>query len=116
MSGFEPGARFYMTDYKIVLTTTDSLEAAQRVAHSLVEQRLAACVNIIPGIQSIYRWKDKVEQAAEWLLVVKTQKSSLRELEEVIKKLHSYDVPEFIAVSIDSGSSPYLLWLADSLK
>ena len=105
-----------MSDYKIVLTTTDSLEAAQKIAHAVVEQRLAACVNIVPGIQSIYRWKDKVEQATEWLLVVKTQRSSLRDLEEVINKLHSYDVPEFIAVSIDSGSPPYLQWLTNSVK
>ena len=105
-----------MTDYKIVLTTTDSLEAAQKIAQAVVEQRLAACVNILPGVQSIYRWKDSVEQATEWLLVVKTQNASLRELEEAIKQLHTYDVPEFIAVSIDSGSPGYLQWLAESVK
>lgn len=116
MSGFEPGARFYMTDYKIVLTTTNSREAAQKIAEALVNQRLAACVNILPGVQSIYRWEGKVEQATECVLIIKTLASSVNGLETAIEQLHPYDVPEFIVVNVESGSPPYLRWLADSVK
>lgn len=105
-----------MTDYKIVLTTTDSREAAQKIAEALVNQRLAACVNILPGVQSIYRWEGKVEQATEWLLIIKTLGSSVNGLETAIEQLHPYDVPEFIVVNVESGSPPYLRWLADSVK
>lgn len=115
MSGFEPGARFYMTDYKIVLTTTDSLEAAQKIAQGVVEQRLAACVNILPGVQSIYRWEGKVEQATEWLMLIKTKESSVASLQKAVSQLQSYDVPEFVVLTIDSGSPGYLQWLGDSV-
>lgn len=105
-----------MTDKRLVLTTTDSFEQAQQIGQALVEKRLAACVNIVPGMQSIYRWKDRVEQATEWMLLIKTKESLLDTLRAAIRQFHSYDVPEFIAITIDSGSPEYLEWLETSVE
>lgn len=95
----------------VVFCTCSSLEEARRIALNLVEARLAACVNILPGIESIYRWKDAVETADECLLVVKTSAERLSALEARIREIHSYDVPEVIAFSVADGSEPYLAWL-----
>lgn len=102
---------------RIVLVTCGSIREARRIASSVVEKRLAACVNIVPGpVQSIYRWKGKVERAREILMVIKTSVKRLAELEKEIVSLHSYDVPEFIAVPISSGSRKYLAWVNESVK
>jgi periplasmic divalent cation tolerance protein len=99
----------------LVLTTAGSESEAQKIAHALVERRLAACVNIASRIQSVYRWEGKVESAEEYLLLIKTSKSCEERLREAICELHSYNLPECIAVPIESGSAEYLKWIADSL-
>lgn len=109
------GTRFYMTNKRIVLTTASSLEDSERIARHLVEQRLAACVNIVPKIASVYRWEDKVEEAQEHLLVIKTTEAAFARLREAIRQLHSYQVPECIALAVEEGSLPYLQWIDDSV-
>ena len=104
-----------MTGNKLVLTTTGSREEAQRIAHALVERRLAACVNIVPGIESIYRWQEKIEQAHEWLLLIKTTGEAFEHVRDAIEALHSYDVPECICLEIEDGSAAYLKWLSESV-
>jgi periplasmic divalent cation tolerance protein len=102
---------------RIVLTTCGSAAEAKRIARSLVKKRLAACVNIVPGpLQSIYRWKGKVQLAKELLLMIKTTVQRLPQLERELSRLHSYDVPEFIVIKIAAGSRPYLKWLTDSVE
>ena len=105
-----------MADFQIVLTTCADREQAERIAHRLVEQHLAACVNILPGVQSIYRWQGKVETAAEVLMVIKTSADLVSEVELTIAGLHSYEVPEFLVLPVFAGSHAYLAWLRDSLR
>ncbi len=103
-----------MTDKKIVLTTTSTREEASRIARALVERQLAACVNIV-AIESVYRWKNKIENAQEWLLLVKTTAEAFDELEGAIKELHSYELPECVVMPIEGGSEEYLDWIADNV-
>jgi len=105
-----------MTDYGIALTTAGSQEEAERIARALVERRLAACVNIVPQIKSIYRWQEKIETAQEWLLVIKTTRAAFERVELAIRELHSYDLPECICLAIDDGSKEYLEWIASSVR
>jgi len=105
-----------MTDKRLVLTTCGSREEAQRIAHELLERQLAACVNIVPQIESVYRWQGKVESATEWLLLIKTTAVAFERARDALLELHSYDVPECIQVTIEDGSSAYLEWIADSIK
>jgi periplasmic divalent cation tolerance protein len=105
-----------MTDKRIVLSTAGSEDEAQKIARHLVEHQLAACVNILPRIESIYRWQGKVESSQEWLLLIKTSAEYLPRVCDAIRELHSYDLPECIAIAIEDGSSEYLDWLANSLK
>lgn len=105
-----------MTDKCIVLTTTDSKKQAQRIAHALVERRLAACVNITGPIESVYRWKENVESAQEWLLVVKSTNTAFGKVRDCIRELHSYELPECIALPIIDGSSEYLNWIGENVK
>jgi len=100
-----------MTDKIVVLTTCDSEKAATKLARELVEARVAACVNILPGVRSVYRWKDALEDAKEWLLVIKSRRDVFSQLRETVAKLHSYDTPELIALPVVEGSEPYLAWL-----
>ena len=100
-----------MTDKIVVLSTCASAEEAQRMARALVEKRLAACVNVMPGIRSVYRWKDAIEDEEEVLLLIKTSRVLLEELREEIERLHSYEVPEVIALSVVDGSERYLAWM-----
>jgi len=97
----------------VVLVTCGSEEEALRIAHSLVEGRLAACVNIISPVRSIYRWKGKIWDEKEWTLIIKTQKKRFEELEKKVKSLHSYSVPEIIGLPIVEGASSYLKWLEE---
>jgi periplasmic divalent cation tolerance protein len=102
---------------RIVLVTCGKVWEAQRIARSVVEKRLAACVNIVLGpVKSVYRWKNKVERAREWLLVMKTTAKRLPALEKEVKRLHSYEVPEFIALAVNAGSREYLGWLVQMCK
>jgi len=105
-----------MTDKKIVLTTTGSEEQARSIARALVERRLAACVNILSPVESVYRWKGKVESDAEWLLLIKTTAEAFPRVRDAILELHSYEVPECILLSIEDGSADYLDWIADSVN
>jgi periplasmic divalent cation tolerance protein len=104
-----------MTDKRVVLTTTPSEEEARKIARTLVSERLAACVNIIPKIESIYRGQDKVEEAREYLLLIKTTESAFPRLQEKLKELHSYELPECIALAMTAGSPRYLKWVDDSV-
>lgn len=102
---------------RIVLVTCGTIVEARRIANEVVRKRLAACVNIVLGpIQSIYRWKGKVQSEREVLIVIKTTVKRLVELEKEVKQLHSYDVPEFVVVPISAGSPEYLAWLEESVK
>ena len=101
-----------MTDYVQVLTTVDSAEDAERLGRGIVGTRLAACVQIVGPIQSLYWWQNKVEDAQEWQLLVKTATARLPELEQHIKTNHTYDTPEIIATPITWGSQDYLDWVS----
>ena len=105
-----------MTDKIVVFSACDSEEQAGRIARALVEQRLAACVNILPGARSIYRWKDQIEDAAEWMLVIKSRRDLIDRLRAAMGKIHSYEVPELIAVPVVDGSEEYLAWLDRELE
>jgi periplasmic divalent cation tolerance protein len=105
-----------MTNKRIVLSTAGSENEAQKIAHHLVETHLAACVNIIPQIESIYRWQDKIESSREWLLLIKTTAEKVTSVTDAVLKLHSYDLPECIAISIEDGSSAYLQWIEQSVR
>lgn len=100
-----------MTDKVVVLCNCGTAEEAERVARHLVEQRVAACVNIVPGVRSIYRWQGAVEDAAEWTLLIKTTGALVPAVEREVRALHSYEVPEVIAVPILAGFGPYLDWI-----
>lgn len=102
-------------DAIVVLVTAGSHDEAAKIARSVVEERLAACVNIVPGLRSIYRWKGQVADDAEWLLVMKTSRARFAALEARVRELHSYEVPEVIALDVAAGSRPYLDWLLGSV-
>jgi periplasmic divalent cation tolerance protein len=101
-------------DAIVILITVASREEAERIARRLVEDRLAACVNIVPQVRSLFIWQGKFSQEDEILLVVKSRRARFRELATTVKQLHSYSVPEIIALPILVGSSDYLRWVAES--
>jgi periplasmic divalent cation tolerance protein len=105
-----------MTDKRIVLTTAGSEQEAEKIARHLVEHRLAACVNILPNVTSVYRWKDQVEEAREWLLIIKTTAGVFAQVRQAISELHSYELPECICLTIEDGSPNYLQWIAESVS
>jgi periplasmic divalent cation tolerance protein len=105
-----------MTSARVVLTTAGSHQEAQTIARALVERRLAACVNIVPQVESIYRWQGKVESATEWLLIIKTEIELFPQLRAAIQELHSYEVPECIMLEITDGSGPYLQWIKENVR
>jgi len=100
--------------YRIVLVTCGSIQEARRMGRVVVEKKLAACANIVPRIESIYRWKGKVERAREVLMLLKTSAARVPQLEREIKRAHGYDLPEFVVLPIEAGSKEYLRWIADS--
>ncbi len=104
-----------MPDCWIALTTLAAREAGEQLAATLVEERLAACVNVIGGVASIYRWEGKVERDEEVLLLMKTTAAGVGPLKARVLELHPYDTPEFLAFEVGAGSSGYLDWVADSL-
>jgi periplasmic divalent cation tolerance protein len=99
----------------IVLVTTPNSDEANRIANALVAEQLAACVNIVPLIESIYRWEDEIKRDSEALMIIKTTDDRYAELERRVKELHSYTTPEVIALEIEQGSAEYLKWLRDSV-
>jgi periplasmic divalent cation tolerance protein len=102
---------------RIVLVTCPNLAIARKIARTVVQKRLAACVNVVRSpVESFYTWKGKLEQAREYLVVMKTVRERLKNLEKEVHSLHSYDVPEFIALPISEGSANYLSWLGASLR
>ena len=105
-----------MTDYIQVLTTTESRDVAETIGRALVDQRLAACVQIVGPITSIYRWQDKINTAQEWQCWAKTRRDLYDRIEETIRRLHPYQVPEILAIPVTAGSADYLAWLADETK
>ena len=106
-----------MTDKFVVLVTCSSVAEARRLSRALVDARLAACVNIVPGaVESIYRWKGRIESARERLLLIKTSRKRLAGLQAAVQRLHSYDVPEIIAIPIAAGSRAYLAWLEECVE
>jgi periplasmic divalent cation tolerance protein len=105
-----------MTDKKLVLTTAGSKEEAHKIARAVVERRLAACVNIVPNIESIYRWEGKIEEAEEWLLVIKTTADAFELVCDAIRELHSYQLPECICIAIERGGEAYLEWIGESVQ
>ncbi len=100
-----------MTDKIVVLSTCDSDEQARAIARDLVEKRLAACVNIVPGIRSIYHWQDTIEEDTEYLLLIKSRRDLLERLTVELQKIHSYDIPEVVALQVVDGSAAYLGWM-----
>lgn len=104
-----------MSEFVQVSTTIDSEIAAQAIASALVERRLAACVQVFGPVRSVYRWKDAVEEADEWMCAVKTRAATYPQVEEAIRELHSYECPEIIAVPIVDGAAAYLSWLGEQL-
>jgi periplasmic divalent cation tolerance protein len=106
----------FLNDKMLVLVTCSSVAEARRIARAIVEARLVACVNILPGaVTSIYRWKGKVESGKERLLLIKTSRKHLAKLRAAVERLHSYDIPEFIALPIVAGSPAYLGWIEENL-
>jgi len=104
-----------MTDKRIVLSTAGSAEEARKIANHLVGNQLAACVNIAPNIQSVYRWQGKVESSQEWLLLIKTTAEKIDDVRDAIRELHSYNLPECVVIAIEDGSAAYLQWIGESV-
>jgi periplasmic divalent cation tolerance protein len=100
-----------MTDKIVVFSTCGSAEEARKLARHLVETRVAACVNVIPGVYSVFHWEGKIDESSEWLLVIKSTRARLEALESELRKMHSYSVPEVVALAIVDGSTDYLNWV-----
>jgi periplasmic divalent cation tolerance protein len=109
-------AKPQMTDFIVVLVTVGSAEEGERIAEALVGEQLAACVNLVGPIRSIYAWKGEVQRDEERLLIIKTRAARFADLERRVRALHSYDTPEVIALPISAGSQPYLDWLLSGTR
>lgn len=104
-----------MTDKIVVLSTASSAGEAEAIARRLVDERLAACVNVVTGVRSFYRWKGKIEDSPEWLLVIKSSRGRFEGLRAALEKWHSYEVPEVIALPVVDGAKNYLNWMEGEL-
>ncbi len=105
-----------MTNKIVVLSTCASEDEAEQLARAMVEQRLAACVSVLPGVRSFYRWKGEIECAQEWLLLIKTSRELMGSLVAALQKVHTYEVPEALAVQVVDGATDYLAWLDSNLR
>jgi periplasmic divalent cation tolerance protein len=99
-----------------IAISTSTIDKAPIIARMLVENRLAACVNILPGVQSVYRWREKVEEANEAMLVIKTTEEKVPLIEQAFKSLHSYELPEFLVLTVEGVSDAYLKWIQASVR
>jgi periplasmic divalent cation tolerance protein len=104
-----------MSKYILVISTASLKKESEKIAKALLDKKLAACINIISGVDSLYTWKGKLERASEYLLLIKTKASLFNKVEKVIKENHSYSVPEVISIEIKKGSKEYLKWLDSCL-
>jgi periplasmic divalent cation tolerance protein len=102
-----------MTRYSLVLSTCPS-DAAERIALALLEEKLCACVNIVPHVLSLYHWSDKIERSSESLLLMKTEENRKEDLLDALRRVHPYEVPEFVVIPIEWGSKSYLKWISES--
>jgi periplasmic divalent cation tolerance protein len=105
-----------MSDARVVITTAANRAEAEKIADALVEGEIAACVNIVGPIRSVYRWEGKIENVEEFLLLIKTWSDAYDRVEAAIKELHSYDLPECIALRVEKGSEQYLEWIENSVR
>jgi periplasmic divalent cation tolerance protein len=105
-----------LSDRVVALSTVGTSEDAERIARALVDRRLAACVNVLPGVASFYRWKGDVRRDDEVLLVIKTRSERLPALLEALAALHPYELPELVALPIESGHPPYLAWVDEGVR
>ena len=105
-----------MSEYIIVLCTTNSKDSAKQIAKTLISAKLAACVNIVDKFESIYSWKGKIVEDNEVLMVIKTQKTLFEKLEAKIEEIHPYETPEIISFDISEGSKPYLDWISENTR
>ena len=105
-----------MTDKIVIFSSCPSAEEAEKVARGLVEKRLAACVKMIPGARSFYRWKGEIEEAGEYVLLIKSRRDLFARLKTELAALHSYEVPEILAVPVVEGASSYIDWIDKELK
>ncbi len=101
---------------RFVLASAGTEENALEIARSLTEEGIAACVSLVPKIRSLYRWKGKVEDETEVLMVIKTRDERLEELERTVRRLHKYEVPEIVALPVEAASAPYLQWLLNETE
>ena len=105
-----------MTDVEIVLVTAPDADVGQRLARALVEERLAACVNVVPGVRSVYRFEGEIHEDREVLLLVKTRSAQAAPLEARVRELHPYDLPEVVRMPLSGGSQPYLEWVREGTR
>ena len=103
-------------DYAFILTTVSTEEEGHMIANELVKNKLAACVNIIPKVHSVYEWENAIQNETEVLLMIKTTKAREKDIYQTVQSLHSYDTPELITLPIDNGSDTYLHWLENSVR
>lgn len=105
-----------VSDIRVILSTASSPEEGERIARTLIEQRLAACVNIVPKLASVYRWEGRIETASEVLLLIKTSAVLVDRAETALRSVHSYQIPEFLVFDPESGDADYIAWLIDSVQ
>jgi periplasmic divalent cation tolerance protein len=105
-----------MKEPLLVITNLGDIHSARILARTLVERRLAACVNMLPGVQSVYRWRDAIEEEAEVMLLIKTTAGRYAELEQTLKALHPYELPEIVALPLGAGLPAYLEWIAQETR
>jgi len=104
-----------MSDYAVVLVTAPTVAEAESIAALLLDRRLIACANLVPGVTSLFRWEGKIDRADEVLLVMKTRQDLVPQVTQAVVEAHSYDVPEVIAVPLSGGSQAYLRWIDESV-
>ncbi len=105
-----------MVMYAVILTTVDSQDAAERIADEVLKNRLAACVQVIGPIRSKYWWKGSIESSEEYLILIKSRKNLYKEVEDLIREIHPYEIPEIIALPVEEGLEDYLKWMSTTLR